>query len=486
MEIDFNHKRLTNLAAINVILGKNGCGKSVLLRELDASRTGWSHVKYLSPERGGSIIYAPGIDDDMNRNEGYLDSSRRKNHDENFRQKSMVQLRQLEILVNRKMSKDVKVGRPVVKHFDDVIESINALLGNIYLQAGDKAMPDIKGRLDGTIRTNDQLSSGEKELISLAVEILAFIYSLENSEEKIKRGLLLLDEPDVHLHPDLQYKFIDLLGNSIAGLPITVIISTHSTAILGALTNKNAHVYFMKAPEPEIKFASIDKELKDILPIFGAHPLSNVYSQHPILLVEGEDDERIWQQAVRSSSGRISVWPCQTGSITKLNSYEKKAAQIIDAVYDNAVAYSLRDRDDGPYEIEDIPNIVRARLNCYAAENLMLSDDVLALMEVAWNDLKAKITNWLNAEGKSHLRHAQMSDFAKDFNRRDCKVKGLEVIFLYLVNKSKPWEVLVGQAIAGLNDASSNAEGSLRDFLGEKIVTALKLNYQSNSQAAVF
>ena len=104
----------------------------------------------------------------------------------------------------------------------------------------------------------------------------------------------------------------------------------------------------------------------------------------PLLLVEGEDDVRIWQQSVRSSFGRIAVWPTAAGDIQSLDKYEKTAADVIGAVYDNALAFSLRDRDELPYEIGDITHVVRMRLFCRSAENLIFSDDVLASLGLTW------------------------------------------------------------------------------------------------------
>src|SRR5690606_25385247 len=113
-------------------------------------------------------------------------------------------------------------------------------------------------------------------------------------------------------------------------------------------------------------------------PVFGAHPLSNAFNQAPVLLVEGDDDERIWQQAVRSANGRLKVYPCTVDGVGQLTSFERDVVRILDAVYDDAIGYSLRDRDSDPLEITDLGPLKRMRLNCRAAENLLLTDEVIA------------------------------------------------------------------------------------------------------------
>lgn len=232
----------------------------------------------------------------------------------------------------------------------------------------------------------------------------------------------------------------------------------------------------MKSGQKQLTFEAINAAMKAVLPIFGAHPLSSIFNETPILLVEGTDDERIWQQAVRSSHGAIRLWPCVAGDVQSLNEYEIKAQQVIDAVYDSATAYSLRDRDENPYEIDDVGPILRARLNCRAAENLLLSDNTLALLGTNWNAMISAFEKWIS----DNPEHPQATSFAQfkesGWDRRNAIVKPLRNLIVAIAGSEKPWEVAVGQAIAGLaNSSNQNTENSLADFLGTKLVNALKL-----------
>jgi hypothetical protein len=212
---------------------------------------------------------------------------------------------------------------------------------------------------------------------------------------------------------------------------------------------------------------------RTILPIFGAHPLSNIFNQAPIVIIEGEDDERVWQQAIRSGRGRIRAFPCVAESITRFSEFETEVNALMDAVYDNARGYSLRDRDLEPEAIADVGRIVRMRLSCRAAENMMLSDDALALARTDWPSLQLEITNWA-ANNAAHRYYQQVQNFVDGgFNRKDDDLKDIRNILIGLFT-NKPWEVLVGQAIAALTDSGGMAgEGSLRDFLGEKVCREL-------------
>src|SRR6185436_19927202 len=78
-----------SLSKINVILGKNGCGKSHLLRQFEnglATRPGIGKVRYISPERGGMSRYEPGIEQAIANDPNWMPSQRRRNQSENFPQ----------------------------------------------------------------------------------------------------------------------------------------------------------------------------------------------------------------------------------------------------------------------------------------------------------------------------------------------------------------------------------------------------------------
>lgn len=216
---------------------------------------------------------------------------------------------------------------------------------------------------------------------SLAIECLAYDLACLPGKENI----LFLDSPDVHIHPDLQAKLMHFLKGLVDTGKFTVIIATHSTAILGALEDyEHVHFEFMKKGQKDFNFKKVLKEYKSIVPIFGAHPLSNIYCSMPILLVEGEDDVWIWQRAMRTSEGLLKIFPCSTDSVNEMLRYEKMVSEIIDSIYDSGsvMAYSLRDRDETPEgnNLDDygkFDKIQRFMLGCRCAENLFLSDEVL-------------------------------------------------------------------------------------------------------------
>ena len=151
--------------------------------------------------------------------------------------------------------------------------------------------------------------------------------------ESDKENYLLVDELDVHLHPDSQVKLCEFIINLFKTKNIKIFIATHSTPILAGFSDElNVHVGFIKKGQAEVKFNPISEEYKNILPVFGAHPLSSIFNKNPILLVEGDDDVRIWQKVVRSSGGAVNLYPCAVGSETKLKKHEEVANKILTAI----------------------------------------------------------------------------------------------------------------------------------------------------------
>jgi predicted ATPase len=92
----------------------------------------------------------------------------------------------------------------------------------------------------------DDLSSGEKVLISL-------VFYLYNSQEKnVFPKLLLLDEPDAHLHPSMSQQFLNVIKNVLVDkFSVQIIMTTHSPSTV--ILAPNDCIYEMSRLEPRIR-----------------------------------------------------------------------------------------------------------------------------------------------------------------------------------------------------------------------------------------
>ena len=223
---------LTGLSKINILLGKNGCGKSTLLKKIDQffPNDTKGEINYVTPERGGSLKYNSGVEQNDADNAGWTKGQKNQNQWDSFKNYSVTQYRRLEILSLREIEKHHELRQNLSFTFDTIIEKINNLLSNIKIVRTAKGDFEIFNKETNEKIDAEKISSGESELISLSIECLTF----EKSCDPSKQNILLLDEPDVHLHPDLQANFIDFLIELVNTNKFIAIIATHNE-ILGAL-----------------------------------------------------------------------------------------------------------------------------------------------------------------------------------------------------------------------------------------------------------
>ena len=469
---NINGYSLYNINKINIILGKNGCGKSTVLKKVQQGLEGSEEVrysKYITPERGGALKYDPNVEHNKNNDPNWLRRELCKNQFTQFKQQTVIQYRALELLSLKAIEQNLELRSDHSHTFQSIVDTINTLLDNIEIRREGSDFT-IYNKTDNANIEPDAISSGESELIALGIECLVFSQESKNDVENI----LFLDEPDAHLHPDLQIRLALFLKKLVDENNFRIVMATHSTSFLAALDkDRNASIEFITPGQTKINFKEISETYRRILPVFGAHPLSNLFNESPILLVEGEDDERIWQQAVRSSRGNLKIYPCAAGSKDVLDKYENQVASVINSIYDSAKAYSLRDRDEGDENIDDISPVTRMKLSCRAAENLLLSDESLEKLDINWNILKGRIEDWL-LNNQDHPHHQTMQGFHDgEYARKTFNLKMIRNDLMGIIGSNKPWEVIVGQTIANTSYKETCNPNSLQDFLGEKLVSNL-------------
>jgi ATPase subunit of ABC transporter with duplicated ATPase domains len=126
---------LKDLGKINIILGKNGCGKSTFLKAVDKTLEEEEGLnKYVSPERGGHLQHDPNLENNINRNGiPWISGQLRNNQYAQFKQQSVVQYRKLETITLREIEKNTELRNNHSYTFDTIVEKINSLLTNIEI-----------------------------------------------------------------------------------------------------------------------------------------------------------------------------------------------------------------------------------------------------------------------------------------------------------------------------------------------------------------
>lgn len=466
---------LTNLNNINIIMGRNGAGKSRFLRdieELTSQSKQLFYIRYVSPERAGSFKRDGNVLTNMSNSPDWLRQTRAVNQAGNFKAASAMLFREAETLYLRRLAKTPAIRMDSTRNFEtDRLSKVNQLLTNISLEMGNADF-EFRSLTDGQTVSPEQISSGESEAVALATEILYFFDTIDPT----KFNVLLLDEPDVHLHPDLQAR----LGKLIIAMldefmdhadSIAICLSTHSTPLVCSLADsKYVSIGTKSFLVDTVELKPTTAELRKVAPFFG-HPLSLSLSDDAALILEGEDDERVWQQAARTSQGRINVFPVLAGSVDQQGELEAFCGDLLGTLYDNPIAFSLRDGDgvvDQP--LEHHPPIKRYRLQCYAIENTLLSDPCLAVMGKTWEEFVGLAMKW--AEDNPTHRDIDLIKelLGSDDRLRHTKIKKIRQLVGALVECGKPWEVVVGQAIGALTKEDLANSNMLIEFLGKDMV----------------
>lgn len=465
-----NDWKIEKVTALNIIVGRNGSGKSRILRGLTAlSGQQEYQLRYLSPERAGTFLPEAGIENTVRQNKRWIEESRIKNQVGNFKPASAHRLKELAWQFGARVQNDIALRNATEKTFKtEVLAKINRMLANIAVDLGSDQSFIFK-TFDGTVVDSESLSSGESEVLALASETLHFFGSC--APEKI--NVLLLDEPDVHLHPDLQARFARFLVGELCELQQSVkdntivCIATHSTPLICELSRFSGCSIGTKSfASNTVAQQPISDQLRKLAPFFG-HPLSQCINDDVPLIVEGEDDERVWQQAASTAQGRLKLFPCIAGTVSVQSELEEACSLMLAGIYDAPRAISIRDGDGIRDDLPEVGCVKRFRLKCYAIENLLVTDEVLNACRKDWASFVAVGKAWC-AANPGHLQVGKFRSLLDSKDRlRDTKIKDIRQLIVGALESSKPWTTLVGQALGRVSNSSNhNGEHGIVEYVG--------------------
>ncbi|MBV2126518.1 MAG: AAA family ATPase [Candidatus Thiodiazotropha sp. (ex Ctena orbiculata)] len=455
---------LKNLTEVTVIFGRNGSGKSVMLRAWRDQAL--ENVHYVTPERTGEMDLQPQFMREELEATGRKNASSR-NYMPEYRRRIVARIQAYFMSRGNYRGNTVAPGSP--HHIEKYVSS---LLTDFNLAVrGSAVLPYELKRLetDEIITNVDQLSSGEAQLVTIGLDILT-IASMWEVNDRNNR-IVLIDEPDAHIHPDLQVRFADFLFQIASHFNLQLVIATHSTSLLAAVGQfggEDSSVIYLNRKKTTYSaqhFGSVQKELSACL---GGHVLMGPLFGSPILLVEGDDDYRIWSQVPRHHLTSFAVIPSNGDEIKQ---YQKTLEIIFASLRENddvPCGFALIDLDKPlpqPNEHNPQRNIKYIQLNCHESENLYLSDEVLADMGTDWVQAKTKIKEMADQYGN-------ISDDLLNVETWDRRTEDIKHLINQLAEildpKSLQWTVRLGKVIG-----NSRPQGQLSEYLGEVVVESL-------------
>ncbi|MBG6191669.1 ABC-type multidrug transport system ATPase subunit [Arthrobacter sp. CAN_A212] len=152
---------------------------------------------------------------------------------------------------------------------------------------------DIGGQ--GPLFDIDQLSSGEKAAVALLLPLVERqadqLIHPDQTESSIVPLTMLLDEPEIHLHPLLQLQVLEYLRDLASSNQAQFILTTHSPTILDALTDDELYLISPASISPSnqlSRLTTMHERLEAARELTGSTHL--LTRSKPIVFIEGEEE----------------------------------------------------------------------------------------------------------------------------------------------------------------------------------------------------
>jgi hypothetical protein len=231
------------------------------------------------------------------------------------------------------------------------------------------------------------LSSGEREVISIVFDFL-----LRDPADSV----ILFDEPEVHLHPELSYRLLHTLRE--AGERNQFLYCTHSAEIIGASLDQT--VVFVRPADGDKNQAVLmaqESEAGEVLQLLG-QSLGIISLGRRIVLIEGDQtslDKQTYGAILKTAHPDLVLVPA--GGRENLETFAKAIEAVLnksvwgvdffalcdgDASIGRATSDAMRQRTNG--RIRTLPR--------YHLENYFLDAEVLARVFVS---LEEPAGSWL-------------------------------------------------------------------------------------------
>jgi predicted ATP-dependent endonuclease of OLD family len=136
----------------------------------------------------------------------------------------------------------------------------------------------------------NQASSGEKEIINFLLGVFAF---------NINNGIIIIDEPELHLHPRWQNVLLDLFIELSTITKNQFILSTHSPTFINDKSYNHIFRIYKDENNASKEITLKDNglfKLRDILHIVNSTNNEKIFFADIVLLVEGITDRLVFQK----------------------------------------------------------------------------------------------------------------------------------------------------------------------------------------------
>lgn len=454
--------RFKNINEANVFFGRNGSGKSEILRQLSKQEPNSRHL--VVPERPGEIAINPSYSQDE-QDGNQRAQIRQTNQVGDFRQRAVSR-------INTYLRKRGLTSTDKSVNIQEFHNWIDILMPEFRFRITPDVQPgyllkDLSGR---QVNSVNELSSGEADMLLVGIDILTTVFMWEL--DKSTNRALFLDEPNIHIHSDLDEHFANFIHQLSEKYEFTVFIATHSTSLLAAFGKQYSDrlsVFYIKKGDQEILGRRYDDHLSQLVGILGGNTIMGSIFGQPLILVEGFDDYEAWNKAARCPNGpKISVIHCSgAGGVDNDRKSLNKVFQALSSPTSKK-GWALEDGDKKPdnYKPQMTDPIPKIFLECRELENLYLSDEVLENIGTNWQDVKSRIHTYIQEHPSSNAKD-RLKEIIADRQKSDIKAV-INIIAEIVDEKNVSWQIRVGQYLG-----KGRPVGKCATFLGNDALNAV-------------
>jgi predicted ATPase len=196
-------------------------------------------------------------------------------------------------VLNSVSSRDRKLFNAIMSDAAGIVEEIDEIRASLKERSSETYLSIVEPSFDEAEFTWEHIASGTKEILYL----ITLLHTTPDG------SLLLIEEPEIHLHPDAVHKFLSLVEKISSEDHKQVLITTHSPVLLDAISFDKISTVLKESGKTTVEQLKGKHAVEKMLSQAGVPKSWLLLSGMPLflLIVEGRDDNKIWTRFLQKT-----------------------------------------------------------------------------------------------------------------------------------------------------------------------------------------